>query len=294
LEEKVFKSLIEKLSEAHDRRSQSLELDPDLVARSMGFGSVVEIAEPLPESPFPTGHAEDDTGPLPDQRARLRRPPVPVLLLANARLTSITPKSAELKERVLAMLGEIQIPLQQLDALVELLETEHFEAIDARWEEIRQAGRTLHDSLPELEQGWGEWQNFSNNADQEKQQRRHDLEHKFEERKHLSTWATTAEIKAADQAVSKAQNAAKLAGEKAFEYRKSLAAAESKLISARETLRLMRLEMQRLDSELAGTPYHDPETGLSIDPMALQNPMNHKRISDLLNRHYASLTGEQR
>jgi hypothetical protein len=43
------------------------------------------------------------------------------------------------------------------------------------------------------------------------------------------------------------------------------------LVSARETLRLLKLEMKRLEAELRGENYFDPSLGLSTDPKWYRN-----------------------
>jgi hypothetical protein len=266
LEEKVFKSLIEKLSEAHERRSQSLELDPDLVARSLGFGSVVQVAEPLPETDAIIRHAEEDFDLPIDTRAKRLPPKASILAIASARLQSIKPQTSERQQQVLEMFGSVLEPLQALDEFLAILEEEHFQAIDKKWETIRQQGRTLHDSIPQLEAAWGEALNFSNISQEAKQKTRQAAEQAFEERKRISTWASSPEVAAAEQKLVRAQNAAKVAGETAFTDKQTLAAAESKLVSARENLRLFKQEMRRLEAELRQEPYFDPALGLSKDP----------------------------
>jgi hypothetical protein len=262
----MYKSLIEKLSEQHEHRLQSLELDPDLVARSLGFGSVSPVAEPLPETDIPQVHAEDDFDLPVDARAK-RLPPKPsILTLATIRLQSVKCQSPEREAQVLEMLGSVLPSLQALDELVLILEEEHFQAIDKKWEVIRKQGRELHDSIPQLEAEWGQALNYSNISQEKKQKTKQLAEQKFEQHKKLSTWATKTEIKLADHALLEAQLAAREAGEQAFTDKQTLAVAESALVSARENLRLFRNEMRRLEAELRGEPYFDPTLGLSKDP----------------------------
>jgi hypothetical protein len=260
--------LIERLSRASSRR-QSLELDPELVARS--FGVVVPVAEPLPETPFPIQHVDDDQDLPLDVHAKRPAAKPSILASANARLLSIKPRSPERQQEVSEMLGAILEPLQDADALVEILEREHFEAIDQRWEVIRKQGREIMDGLPGLETELAEAQNYHRDSQEARSHRKTDLETYFEQRRHLSTWATQKEIAAADKKLENARAAMTRAEETEFERRKVLAVAEGKMASAVENLRLFKLELRRCEAELNGQPFFDPTLGLSTDPVAYRH-----------------------
>jgi hypothetical protein len=252
--------LIERLSQAHERRLHTGEIDLNR------FAAVVNVDEPLPETDRPLVHAEEDFDLPIDNRAK-RLPPKPTILsLVYGRLNSLKPQTDESQQQLKELQGTLLPTLQAIDEFVTTMEDEHFEAIDKRWELVRQRGREIVDSIPELEQEWGAALNFSNLAQETKQQRRADLEQKWQEQKRICSWATKPEIAAADQKLWRAQNAARVAGEQAFERKRELAVAESKLVSARETLRLLKLEMKRLEAELRGENYFDPSLGLSKDP----------------------------
>ena len=286
----MFKPLTENLARSRGMASQdsNLALEPEILARS--FGAVSPVNEPLPETGSPLVHAEDDFDLPIDARAAKRaaeRPPTPSLLsIINARLLSIKPQSARRQKEISQWLGLVLEAIPPLDILFATMEAEHFAAIESRWETIRAAGRELADSLPDLESKVGAAQNFANQSQERKGHRKGDLEQVFEERRRISKWATAAEIKAADERLSRARNAMTAATDKALADQQILAAAESKLANAREGLRLHSLELKRLAAEIRGEPYFDPSTGLSTDPRTFQDPASTKSLSDRLDKHY--------
>jgi hypothetical protein len=274
----MFKPQIEQLSQK-DSRYQTGELDPELVARNFGFVSPVN--EPLPE----VDDIQPDDLPV-DSRAPRRSPAPSLLTLATSRLLSIKAQTPERKQEVQEWLGRILEPFKALDEFIAALEEEHFAAIDDRWEVIRKAGRVLVDSLPSIQAEVGSAQQYVNQSTEAKGHARSDLESAHEERQRISAWATSKEIAAADAKLLKAREAMKVAAQKAFEDLQTLAAAEGKLATCRENLRRHGLELKRLAAELRGEPYFDPDTGLSTDPMSFADPASTKRVTDKLDRHY--------
>jgi hypothetical protein len=261
--------LIERLSRV-SRRHQNGELDPEVVARS--FGAVLPVAEPLPETPNLLKHVGDDLEDLPiDAHAKRPAPKPSILTAANARLLSIKARTPERQQQVMTMIGMLLEPLTALDELVATLEEEHFRAIDDRWERIRQQGRSLADSLPALGAELAQAQHVHRESQEKRSHRKADLESFFEARKHLSTWASAKETEAADRKLLKAREAATQAADEEFEFRKSLAVVEGKMASAQENLRLLKVELKRLEAELNGQPFFDPTLGLSSDPLAYRN-----------------------
>jgi hypothetical protein len=266
----MHRPLTETLSRARSR-SQSLELDPDLVARSLGFGAVVPVNEPLPETPSPLQHVEDDFDLPIDEQAKRPAPKPSLQELVNARLLSIKPRTPERQQEVMELIGSLLEPLKAADELVAVLEEEHFKAFDDRWEMIRRQGRELVDSLPALEKELAEAQNYHRESQEKKSHRRTDLETYSEERKRISPWSTRLEIEAADKKLERAKAAMVAADEQEFERRKVLAVHEGKVATVRENLRLLKLELKRCEAELNGQPFFDPNYGLSTDPIAHRN-----------------------
>jgi hypothetical protein len=245
-----------------DRHTHSMELDPDTVARS--FGVALPIG-PLPESPFPPAAISDDIAL--DTRAPRPEPKLSLLEIAMRRLKSL-PKS----ERQAEVENAIQVfaaPLEALDLLVNQIEQEHFNRIDARWEECRKRGRELIDVIiPRLETEKYKWEQEAQRSSEAKAERGADARQLFFERQKISEWASDKEIAAADKRLADAKLASQAAATLALEDMQELAKHESALASAQATLGVLKTELHRLQAELRGDKYHDPALGLSRDPLA--------------------------
>lgn len=252
-----------------DRRTSSLELDADTVARS--FGVVLPVNQPLPETPFPIGHVENDAASeiALDTRAPRPEPAVSILELAMRRLKALKPRTPERKEHVENAIAALAVPLEALDLLVADIEAEHFEAIDRRWEQIRKEGRALIDStIPKCEKKVYQWQQQCQKSGEAKAHRIADVTSLYLQRQKISQWSSAAEIDAADRRLAEAKAASAAAAELAFEDQKGLAVAESALATAQNHLQKLKTELHRLEAELRGEAYFSPEYGLSVDPLA--------------------------
>jgi hypothetical protein len=260
------KPLIEQLSSRLSPVHQTGEVDPELVAAN--FGVSYQPNAPLPEADSTIGHAEDDDTDLILNTHAKRPDPKPSLVsIAIARLQSLKPLTPERQKEVTAMLRMIlEQPLAVIDEFMAVLEQEHFEAIDDRWERTRVQGRELSDSMPMLEAELAQALNYSNQAEETRGQRKQDLGNAFEQRRRISAFATEREIQTADDRLQKARAAMEAANAKSLQRQQELAVAESKVASARENLRLFQQEMRRCEAELRGEPYFHPELGLSVDP----------------------------
>jgi hypothetical protein len=280
----MFRPLSHQL--AQDRGLQThtgeLELDPQLVAQS--FGVAYPPNEPLPETNAPEDSLD---GLILNERAPRRKPPVPLLSIAIERLQSVKPQSPQRQKELTKMIAKIYPTLRAVDALYALLEQEHFQSVSNRWEEIRVQGRALNDALPAFDKALGEARNFCNLSEEAKHQRHADLEQRVAERERISKWSTQREIEVADERVEKAKAAAASAREKALQRQEEFWVAKNKLLDAKNNLRLLGLKLQGLAAEMAGRAYHDPQTGLLVDPQALQDPIETKNLSDALNKYYA-------
>jgi hypothetical protein len=251
-----------------DRQKHSMALDADQVARS--FGVALPIG-PLPESPFPITHAENDAASdiLLDERARRPEPAPSILELAMRRLRSLTPRTAKRKEHVANAIAALTVPLEVLDQLIEDVEQEHFSAIDKRWEQIRKEGRELIDVvIPKCGKTVYSWQQQCQKSGEQKQHRIADVTSLYLQRQKISQWSSAAEIDAADRRLAEAKAASAAAAELAFEDQKGLAVVESALATATNHLQKLKTELHRLEAELRGEAYFSPEYGLSVDPLA--------------------------
>jgi hypothetical protein len=258
----IQKPLTQTLADRH-----SMELDPEQVARS--FGVVYPVNAPLPETAVPVLHAEeDDTIIQLDTRAPRPAPADPILAIAMRRLKSLKPRSPERRAEVEAIIAALAVPLEGLDLMILEIETEHFEAIDARWEQIRKDGRNLADSMPTLQGALYTAMQQCNASGEAKGQRKQDLETFYWQRKRISQWSTSEEIAAADLQFENARSAMQRATDAALEDQRSMAAAESKLATAQANLQNLKTELHRLATELRGDPYFDPALGLSRDPLS--------------------------
>ena len=258
----MFRSIMQRMD---GNRRSGLELDPNVVARS--FGAVSGVNEPLPETDVPLTHAEDDDLHIHlDQRAVKPQPPRSLQSLAVERLRSLKPRSPERKQQVAEALAAMLEPLKTIDDLVATLEEERFQAIDARWEEIRKQGRILQDGIPALQRELAAAMNHVNACEQEKGKCKTEVEEAFYSRKKISRFSTQKEISAADQKLESARNAMALATQDTLEAHQAMAVVEGKVATVKTNLATITKEMSRLECELDGKPYFDPTLGLSLTP----------------------------
>jgi hypothetical protein len=252
-----------------DRQKHSMELDPDVVARS--FGAVMPVNEPFPETPFPITHVEADveSSILLDERAPRPTPAVSILELAMRRLQSLRPRTDARKAEISNAMAVFAVPLEALDLLVAQTEEENCEIIDKRWEQIRKEGRELIDVvIPKCGKKVHQWQQQAQKSGEAKAHRIADVTGLYLRRQKISQWSSAAEIDQADKRLADAKEASAVAFELALEDQRGLAVAESALATATNHLQKLKTEMHRLEAELRGTPYHDPETGLSRSPLS--------------------------
>jgi hypothetical protein len=85
---------------------------------------------------------------------------------------------------------------------------------------------------------------------------------------HNDRYSTEQEYAAADEKVTKAARALNTAKEEHLEAESAKATAENALALGRSELRGIEIGMDQCVAEPNGTVYHDPQTGLAIDPTA--------------------------
>ncbi|MGB8522432.1 MAG: hypothetical protein WCD43_05675 [Candidatus Acidiferrales bacterium] len=191
-----------------------MELDAEQVARN--FGVALPVG-PLPESPFPIGHVENDPAStiMLDERAPRPEPSASILEVAMSRLRSLKPSSPERQAEVEAVIQALAAPLEALDLLISEVEAEHFEETDARWEQCRVRGRELLDVIiPKLEKEKYKWQQQYQKSSEQKAERGIDAQQCFFERQKISEWSSASEIAIADKKLADAKAASAAAAAK--------------------------------------------------------------------------------
>jgi hypothetical protein len=265
----VIRPLIERLSRG--AQLQTGEVDAAVIAAS--FGAIYPPGNPLPSFGVVENHVEDDQPSdieIDERKLSRESKPAPrtLLQIANARLQSLEPRSASRKAQVLKMLGSMTERLRAVDELVATLEREHFAFFEERWEECLQQGRELDDSIPALQRALVAAQQYSREADQQKGVAIGVLQSCVQNQRKISRWATEAEILDAGRKTIKAREQMQVATDKALLRKRQLGDAEAKLKTVQANLDILKTDMARLECSLKGVPFHDPETGLSIDPKA--------------------------
>jgi hypothetical protein len=265
----IQKPLIERLSRT---QAQMDAVDPALLAAS--FGVIYPPGSPLPNSGLTENHVEDDQPsavPIDERKLNSKESkPAPrsLLEIAKARLRSIEPRSPERKAQVWKMLGTIVEPLRAVDEMVATLEREHFAFFEKRWEECLEQGRSLVDSLPALHKDLAAAQQYVREADQQKANAIGVLQSCVQSERKISRWASESEIADAGRKTAKAREAMQVATDRALLRMQQLGDAEAKLKTVQANLEILKTDMARLECSLKGVPFHDPATGLSVDPTA--------------------------
>ena len=251
-----------------DDRLNTGELDPALVAAS--FGVAYEPDKPLPQADVPSIHVEDEPASkvLLDNR-KLPKPkdaPPTLFDIAVARLRSLKPRTADMRQQVAAAIADCGV-LAAIDELVAALEREHFAAIEARHEELRKQGRALLETLPAIQGELNQAMMSVNQSATLKGRAVSGVREAHEECRTISKWASRKEIIAATEKLSSAKERMNEASEAALADMRAMAAVESKLATAKANLEILETEMDRLEASASGKDFHDPTTGLSVDPV---------------------------
>jgi chromosome segregation ATPase len=270
----MFKAPIQELAEKYGGSAMTPTLDPALVAKS--FGKAYEIG-PLPESPVPIRHVEDEeqehSGLLLDKLKKIapKEEPIPLVVLATRRLNSIKPRTREMAQMVAQTIADIQEPLARVDELVGILAMERVEAIETRLEELRDRGRKLRRHVLHDLQGAVHTQvQAVNVAEQEKGSAQLQLDSCITRLRQLrlDRFSTNDQLIAADEKVKSAVRKLNKAKEVRLEAEKQKAEADNALAIGQAERVAIEIAMDQCSAELAGLAYHDPNTGLSVDPLA--------------------------
>jgi len=253
----------------------NMAIDPETFVRNFG-GQVLRPNSPLPDSGKPENHAEFDVAsPLridhhPFVRPRNLRT---LVSIATARLGSIPPRTKERADQVARMHLETRETLEAIDNLVGVLEEEHFQAIVERWEKLQARGRELRESFLSLQEKINNAMMAVNAAEEHKSHCKVQLQshHYAAGKLGMDRFRTEKEIAAADGLVASDRVAMEQASEQALKAQQALGEAENVLRLAQAELQGIVIAMDRAVCELNGTSYHDPQTGLSVDPRNYQD-----------------------
>lgn len=270
----MFKPLTQTLfARSFGGSPMSPQLDPALVAQSLGVS--YPVGQPLSENSIPVRHIEDDVSDsslfLDELKIPSPKPATRSLYeLAVTRLNSIKPRSKERAEQVAAMLGDLTQPFQAVDALVSVLESERSQALRDRWEELRLRGRALQSKIEtELQANLNTAMMKVNAAEEKKGKISTRVQTSFQEVRAVlrNKFASEQEIHQAGARLAANKKASEAAALEALEAQRGLADAQNAMTVAKAAVLSIKTGMDQCSAELQGKPYHDPETGLSTDPV---------------------------
>jgi len=271
----MFRGLTHQLSERLGEPTLAPHIDPETIIRSFG-GQVLPPNAPLPDSGKPENHVEFDTeSPLRIDYHPLVRPRNlrSIADIVAARLGSIPPKTKQRAAQVEKMHLETREVLEAIDDLVSVLEQEHLQAIAVRWETLQARGRELRESFPSLQEKINNMMMVVNEAESRKAHCKTQLQshHYAAGKLSMDRFRSEEEIAAADALVASDRAAMDEASKQALAAQQELGQAENVLRLAQAELRGVVLGMDKCVAELNGQAYHDPATGLSIDPRTYQD-----------------------
>lgn len=271
----MFKPLRQQLHEQYGGSPLTPTLHPATVARN--FGVVVDVNEPLHESATALRHAEDeqesalllDTRKTPTEKAA----PQSLFAIATARLRAIPARTKERSQEVAQLIALLQEPLMAADEMVSILEQERADAIELRMEDLRTRGRNqkrhvnqvLRAAVNTSLMNWNEAEKIKVHASTK-------LQSRIDERRalRLDRYSTNEQLAAANEKVYSAVQKLNAAKESHLKAERAKADAENALTTGHAQLRAIEIAMDQCLAELKGTAYHDPNTGLSTQPVAMQ------------------------
>ena len=263
--------LTAKLNERFGGSPLSPAQEAELIARS--FGAAFPVAEPLPESEREIRHVEADIESAliidgiktPQEKPR----PQSLLTIVTSRLQSIKPRTQVRADEVRETLAALQEPLAAADELVTVLQMEHFEALEERMQRLQERGRAVRDRLEdELRNAVNKAMMAKNESETAKVRCKARLESHQDERRAIrrDRFATAEQRDDADRNVENGARALMAAKEMDLRREQELAAAQNAVRLAQSELRGCEIGLDQCQAEIQGTQYHDPETGLSVQP----------------------------
>ncbi|MGB8801872.1 MAG: hypothetical protein WCC97_14400 [Candidatus Acidiferrales bacterium] len=270
----MFKAFSQQLHEQQGGSPLTPTLNPQTVARN--FGVAYEVAESLPESEGAIRHAEDEreSGLLLDTKKTPATKPAlqPLLAIAIGRLRTINPRTPERAHLVAQLIADSQETLAAIDEMVATLDRERVEALETRLEELRTLGRAQRKHLDTLQSNVYTAMLVWNGAEEQKVKADSRLQIAIEHRRalRLDRFSSDEQLGAADEKVTSAVRKLNAAKDVHLRAERQKAEAENALALGQSELRAIGIAMDRCLAELKGQIYHDPETGLSVEPIAVR------------------------
>lgn len=246
----------------------------DNLGLNRGFGSVMDIAVPIPEIEAPI-----------DPRAQLHqhivRPSAPrpasntgsLAQFVRARLASATPKAKELIAEREMILSCNVIDLDAADAFLAACKEERDVDLAQRQAEFKRQCRKQAAVCAKLEQEFANAELSLMNiaaASDAANQELVGLNIIEKQGRHVPRWATEAELSEWQSRVDRAKGKVTKANEKAVIALQIRNQAQARLEEANKEMNRVGHEERRLAAEISGQPYTDPEFGLSSVPVAQQ------------------------
>jgi hypothetical protein len=271
----LFKSLSQTLHEQFGGSPLTPTLDPVKVARN--FGVALEVGESLHESSQPIRHLEDEQQSallLDNNKTPTAKPePKSLFVIATTRLRSIEPRTKERAQQVAQLIADSQETLNAIDEMVATLEQERVEATQQRLDELRTRGREQRHRVNNELRGKVNTSLMNwNEAERNKVQASTRLQSRIDIRRalRLDRYSSDEQLAAADEKVASAVRKLNAAKAVHLEAEKKKADAENNLALGQSALRAIEIAMDQCLAELKGQTYHDPTTGLSLEPIYLQ------------------------
>jgi len=272
-----MQSLTQKLARQLGERDDGLnmQIDPETFIRNFG-GQVLPAGEPLPDSGKPERHVELDIPSslrLDDHPFVRPRNLRTLVSIATARLASLPPTTKQRAQQVAKMHLDTRETLEAIDSLVALLEEEHFAATIERWENLQKRGRELRESFLSLQGNVNAAMMVVNEAEARKAHCKTQLQshHYAAGKLSMDRFRTEKEIADSEALVASDRAAMDEASKQALAAQQALGEAQNTLKLAHAELEGITIAMDRCVCELNGKSYHDPTTGLSIDPRTYQD-----------------------
>jgi chromosome segregation ATPase len=240
------------------------------------FGGIAyPVGQSLPESATPIIHVEDD------QESRLiiddiagpsERPALRSLVeIVGARLHSIPAQTRERSQQVEQLLVDAREYLEAADEMYSVLEAERVEALRQTWDKLQTEGRALrkrinNDCQIVVNDAMRDWRE----AEAKKGRAKAQLAVAFQSRRaiKLDRYSTVEQKKAAETKYQSAVQAMETATVEHIDAERALTQSENEQTLAQSKLSNLEIAMDRLTAQIQGEKFHDPQTGLSIDPLA--------------------------
>lgn len=232
--------------------------------RSSGFSGSVVALEPTEIQPVV------ERAPLATSIRAVPIPePAPLLATVLGRLTVLQPKSAELKERLAKVVGQLSPLLNEADALETACVEEWRSDLEAQWQAVRVSGRKQQAECVRLDaearQAELTLQNVAGRQESALGELR-ELKAVEERGQAVPRWATDKELEEWEQKVNKAKGRVNEANADAVEALQARNLVAESAEKARAELARLGTEEIRLRNTLTGQPFIDSEFGLSSTP----------------------------